>query len=101
MSFLDILIDGEIVKEAAFADLTKGEKKLVYKGTTFNKEIYKILYFIFKDSMRVKYMVIASLERKYLIINYDKKFVILGLNAEVNAENYLSQIKNTISKILV
>ncbi|MDH5807093.1 MAG: hypothetical protein QXW62_06225 [Candidatus Methanomethylicaceae archaeon] len=100
MSFLDVLIDGEIVKEAAFADLTKGEKELIYKGTSFNKEIYKILYFILRDNIKVKYMVIASLERKYLVISYDKKCVILGLKVDVNAENYLDQIKNTISKIL-
>ncbi|MCX8182668.1 MAG: hypothetical protein N3D12_06070 [Candidatus Methanomethyliaceae archaeon] len=99
MTFLDIIIDGEIVKEAMLLDLSDGEEVL-YKGPSLPKEMKKIAYIIMRNAPWSEYVILSSHERKYLIISTNRsRYLILGLSKEVNAEIYLDQIKRVLDNI--
>ena len=99
MTFLDVLVDGEIVKEAMLLDLSDGEE-VIYKGPSLQKDMQKISYFILKEAPLTDYLILAMCHRKFLLIKVSKnRHLIIGLSPEVNAEAYLEQIRKIISKI--
>ncbi len=99
MTFLDVLVDGEVVKEAMLLDTSDGEE-VVYKGPSLPKYMRKISYLILKESPLIDYVVLLIRGRKYLIIKISRdRHLILGLSQDVNAEEYLDQIMRIIGEL--
>ncbi|MEM4214571.1 MAG: hypothetical protein QXZ28_05240 [Candidatus Methanomethylicaceae archaeon] len=96
---MDIIIDGEVVKEAMLLDLSDGEEVL-YKGPSLPKEMKKVAYMIMRNAPWSEYVILTSYERKYLIISTNRgRYLILGLSKAVNAEVYLEQIRKVLDNI--
>lgn len=98
MTFLDVLVDGEVVLEAMMVD-REGEE-IIYKGPHLSKRFHSIASNLIERLPLMNYCVLAMPSRKYLIIPIgDTKFLMLGLSNDVKAEDFIVQISNTMKGI--
>jgi hypothetical protein len=98
MTFLDVLVDGEVVLEAMLVD-REGEE-IIYKGPHLSKRFHNIASNLLDRVPLMNYSIIAMPNRKYLIIPIrDTKFLMLGLSNSVKAEDFVDQISKTMKSI--
>ncbi|MDD1776216.1 MAG: hypothetical protein LUP94_02555 [Candidatus Methanomethylicus sp.] len=99
MTFLDVLVDGEVVKEAMLVDHTEGEE-LLYKGPNLDKGMKRMASFLVGRLPQMHYCIFSTPNHKYVIIPMSSvKFLMLGLASDVNAENYVTQIKKILDEV--
>jgi hypothetical protein len=98
MTFLDVLVDGEVVLEAMMVD-REGEE-IIYKGPHLSKRFHSIASNLLDRLPMMNYCVIVMPNRKYLIMPIcDTKFLMLGLSSDVRAEDFVVQISQTMKSI--
>jgi hypothetical protein len=98
MTFLDVLVDGEIVLEAMLVD--REGKEVIYKGPNFSKRYHNIASNLIDRLPSMNYCVLAMPNRKYLLIPVNEtKYLLLGLSINVKAEDYIVQITRTLNSI--
>jgi hypothetical protein len=98
MTFLDVLVDGEVVLEAMMVD-REGEE-IIYKGPHLSKRFHSIASNLIDRLPLMNYCVVAMPNRKYLIIPIcETKFLMLGLSNDVKAEEFIVQISRTMKSI--
>lgn len=98
MTFLDVLVDGEIVIEAMLVD--REGKEVIYKGLNFSKRYQNIASNLIDRLPGMNYCILAMPNRKYLIIPVnDAKYLLLGLSLDVKAEDFIVQITRTLNNI--
>jgi hypothetical protein len=98
MTFLDVLVDGEVVLEAMLVD-REGEE-IIYKGPHLSKRFHSIASNLIDRLPLMNYCVVAMPNRKYLIIPINEsKFLVLGLSNDVKAEDFIVQISKTMKSI--
>ena len=98
MTFLDVLVDGEVVLEAMMVD--KEGEEIIYKGSHLSKRFYSIASNLLDRLPLMNYCVIAMPNRKYLIIPIcETKFLMLGLSNDVKAEDFIVQISKTMKSV--
>jgi len=98
MTFLDVLVDGEVVLEAMMVD--RDGEEIIYKGPHLSKRFHSIASNLLDRLPLMNYCVVAMPNRKYLIIPLcDSKFLMLGLSNDVKAEDFVVQISKTMKSI--
>lgn len=98
MTFLNILVDGEIVLEAMLVD--REGKEVIYKGLNFSKRYQNIASNLIDRLPGMNYCVLAMPNRKYLLIPVNEaKYLLLGLSIDVKAEEFIVQITRTLNSI--
>lgn len=98
MTFLDVLVDGEVVLEAMLVD--KEGEEIIYKGPCLSKRFHSIASNLIDRLPLMNYCVLAMPNMKYLIIPINEsKFLMLGLSNEVKAEDFIVQISKTMKSI--
>jgi hypothetical protein len=98
MTFLDVLVDGEIVLEAMLVD--REGKEVIYKGLNFSKRYQNIASNLIDRLPSMNYCVLAMSDRKYLLIPVNEaKYLLLGLSLDVKAEDFIVQITRTLNSI--
>ena len=98
MTFLDVLVDGEVVLEAMLVD-REGEE-IIYKGPRLSRRFHSIASNLLDRLPQMTYSIIAMPNMKYLVIPLsDAKFLMLGLSKDVKAEEFVAQISQTMKSI--
>jgi len=98
MTFLDVLVDGEIVLEAMLVD--REAEEIVYKGPHLARRYHNIASNIIDRLPALNYCVLTITNKKYLIIPLNEaKYLMLGLSPNVNAEDFIVQINKTLKGI--
>ncbi len=99
MTFLDLLVDGEIVMEAMLVDNSDGEE-IMYKGPNLEKRIKDVSFMIMDNLPALRYIVLAVSKKKYVMISIsDSKYLILGINPKVNSEQFIHQITKSLKEL--
>jgi|GEM_PF-1977246 len=99
MTFLDVLVDGEVVLEAMLVDQTEGEE-IIYKGPNLAKRYQSIASHLVERLPSMSYCVMTMPTRKHLIIRLtDAKYLMLGLAPQVKAEDFVVQINKTLKEL--
>jgi hypothetical protein len=95
MTFLDVLVDGEIVLEAMLVD--REAEEIIYKGPHLARRYHNIASNLIDRLPTLDYCVLTMPNRKYLIIPINEaKYLMLGLSCEVKAEDFIVQINRTL-----
>lgn len=95
MTFLDVLVDGEIVLEAMLVD--REAEEVIYKGPHLARRYHNIASNLIDRLPTLDYCVLTMPNRKYLIMPINgAKYLMLGLSSEVKAEDFIVQINNTL-----
>jgi hypothetical protein len=98
MTFLDVLVDGEIVLEAMLVD--RDAEEIIYKGPHLARRFNNIASNIIERLPNLNYCVLTMPNRKYLIMPInDSKYLMLGLSSDVKAEDFIVQINKTFRGI--
>ncbi|MDI9644449.1 MAG: hypothetical protein QFX35_04425 [Candidatus Verstraetearchaeota archaeon] len=99
MSFLDLLVDGEVVREAMLVDNSDGEE-IMYKGPNLEKRIKNVSFMIIDNLPAVRYLVISMPRKKYVVISVSQsKYLVLGINPKVNSEQFVEQITKSLKEL--
>jgi len=95
MTFLDVLVDGEVVLEAMLVD--REAEEIIYKGPHLARRFHNIASNVIDRLPSLNYCVLTMPNRKYLIIPISEaKYLMLGLSCDVKAEDFIVQINKTL-----
>ncbi|RWX73299.1 MAG: hypothetical protein ACO0C9_05005 [Candidatus Methanosuratincola verstraetei] len=99
MSFLEVLVDGEIIREAMLVDYSDGEE-IMYKGPNMEKKIKNAAIAVMETLPSLKYMVIALAKKKYVIISVsEEKCLVLGIDPTIDSEQLVTKMTKTLKEL--
>ncbi|MEJ5292623.1 MAG: hypothetical protein WHS82_03415 [Candidatus Methanosuratincola sp.] len=99
MTVLDVLVDGEIIKEAMLVDNSDGEE-IIYKGPGLGKKIKSIASILIDRIPAMNYFVLALPKKKYVVLAVSSsKYLVLGIGPEINSEKLISQLTKTLREL--
>lgn len=99
MTVLDLLVDGEIVREAMLVDNSDGEE-IIYKGPGLEKKIKGISSFLMARIPNLMYFTIRIPQKKYVVISLGhSKYLVLGIDQKVNSEQLVDQMTNSLKEL--
>jgi len=99
-NILDLLVDGDIVKEALLVNFAEGEQ-IIYQGSRFSKILHDIISILIRNLHAFEYCILQlSPTEKYIVIKLSpQSYVAMRVAPKVDGERYVSKIKSIINNL--
>lgn len=97
LSVLDLVVDGDVVKEAVLIDLKTMRIKV--RGRDLSAPLCKLVTSIARSIPSLNYCVVGNGRHKYLVIALkNQRYIAVSLRGVVNGEEYVQKVKESLKK---